>query len=704
MAEGGAAVARQAHAYVPGETVFLLSSKWWHRFTRAAGDAGPIDNSNLVVGAIPRPGIRTPQDYTWVPSSVWASLMAQFGGGPIIPAVLSDALVPVIDFRVIPVTHCATAELATFTVVATTTIAALTDMACEKWQITGKARLRSFWQNSPQEILRADATLDAAHVYFLKPLLLEIQNPDGTWPSLACLLGSGAKMQGVKGLPNIGNSCYMNAVLQCLVHSQLFFNHYFTANSNQLPMGDRVSAVFGRFLNRYWRVGKPGDEEIRMLYQFKTLSDLKYTTWEQQDAHEFLSDLLTALEKDGNTLPSQIPAPDFSSADSFWAYQRILNTAPVFEFVSGVVSTELRCDRCGSTTAPRFELSETIGLPIVEQNVTVIPSDRGLPAVSLSIVVARATLSDFQAAVAAQIRAEYPQIRPEFVFAICDEARHRLALTVDFLTSFTLLAFEIPDRAQRYFVVAPVVSRSSSTIRPFLCAAPSGADIATAVRGDLSELWEVPPDDFLLSVDDLLLGIHPDYPLVYEGVVQIVIDGALLTPAYGVRQALLHGKVAVGPPDARVPLTDYLLALTEPAVFDAENAWECPVCEQKVSAEKQTKIWRLPPLLIIQLGRFGQGGIARTKVKANIVFDDVLDMERYVESREGGGLRYRLFAVIEHLGDSLDVGHHQACAKNHRLNVWHRYSDDQPCVELDSPAQYRTRNAYVLFYEKIEDD
>jgi ubiquitin C-terminal hydrolase len=638
---------------------------------------------------------------------MWAALQSEFSGGPAIPVPLSPSLVPTVDFREVYITPPSSNVPSLFVVPATATVGELKDLANKKFSIQSKSRLRWITDQLITEKLNVGSTLESARIYFGSRLRLEVQQPDGTWtnPRSAELLrsSSGSKVQGVKGLPNLGNSCYLNAVLQCLVHSPLLFDTFFRVNRNQAPAGHRITDVFARFLNQYWRHGPPGRAEQEMLQSFKRLLSLKYATWEQQDPHEFLSDFLTALEKDGRVMA--MSPRHFFNAEDFWAEQCRVNQSRVFGFVHGVASSHVTCPACGNTTDEAFELTEALSLPILEQHVTLIPKNRTLPALSLPTFAAHSTVKALENAIADQIRAQYPQIRTEFVFATYDEVRHILTPVTALHAGSALLALEVPDRQKQYFAVAPVVSGGAVPLWPFLCAAASAEmtreEITAAIRADLDEFWKPPVPAYLLSVSQIAVPLQrdPGYPRLFQGTILATIDGAFLTPERGFQQALIQPRrIQQNAPG--VPLTQCLQAFLEPDVIDADNAWQCQNCGKKVCAEKRTKIWRLPPLLIIHLGRFRQGGRNRAKVKTNVLFDDVLDMAPYVEANKEGSLRYRLFAVIEHIGESQDMGHHVACAKNHRLQLWHRYNDD--ChLQLTERGQWHSQNAYILFYERI---
>ena len=69
-------------------------------------------------------------------------------------------------------------------------------------------------------------------------------------------------------------------------------------------------------------------------------------------------------------------------------------------------------------------------------------------------------------------------------------------------------------------------------------------------------------------------------------------------------------------------LTDCLELFGGTEKLNGMNTWYCGKCKEHVDATKQTQLWRLPPILLVQLKRFKhqQRGMAMPGVRANSSF------------------------------------------------------------------------------------
>lgn len=143
-------------------------------------------------------------------------------------------------------------------------------------------------------------------------------------------------------------------------------------------------------------------------------------------------------------------------------------------------------------------------------------------------------------------------------------------------------------------------------------------------------------------------------------------------------------------------------------MLTGDNMLTCDICMQKRNVIKRTTLWHCPPRLIIHLKRFINVPIPNTyhtrqeKVEKLVKFPITgLDLKEYMSEYISGDCIYDLYAVIHQWG-TLGGGHYVAYTKNLINGQWYYYNDDK--VKRVKPEEVEEKlispQAYVLFYEK----
>ena len=281
---------------------------------------GMIDNWSILKKSSSakqlQPGSVVGKDFEMVSHEVFAALQAWYGGGP---KIVRKVIAPTVSTHSVdtrpnielfpPVLNIYTCDDTGRTkdsfsmeimVSRTSTVAGVIDEICRTRHAPDPSKLRLWsienknWKK--QYSLSPDLTLEKAGIGDGHMILLETALADGTWPksqlqsqlemeenkksgghglhdsdsstSLATMAsasdtggGGGAIVlnNGRIGLDNLGNTCYMNASLQALLHTQFLVEYFLTKRhlreinvTNKFGYEGRVALSFAKLVNDLW--------------------------------------------------------------------------------------------------------------------------------------------------------------------------------------------------------------------------------------------------------------------------------------------------------------------------------------------------------------------------------------------------------------------------------------------------------------------
>ncbi|XP_044579913.1 probable serine/threonine-protein kinase DDB_G0282963 isoform X2 [Cotesia glomerata] len=190
---------------------------------------------------------------------------------------------------------------------------------------------------------------------------------------------------GLNGLRNIGNTCFMNSVIQCLSNTkpllEYLLNEQYLNDINQTTssMKGALIKAFAQVINELWE--SSGDHVVNtssLKNQIQRFAP-RFMGYAQQDAQEFLRYLLEGLHEDVNRVavkpqPILTDIPDHftdsqKATESWKRYLRSEDSTIVDAFV-GQLRSSLQCTSCDHisvTLDPFWDLS----LPIPTRSGTV---------------------------------------------------------------------------------------------------------------------------------------------------------------------------------------------------------------------------------------------------------------------------------------------------------------------------------------------
>ncbi|VDM38081.1 unnamed protein product [Toxocara canis] len=583
----------------------------------------------------------------------------------------------------------------------------------------------------------------------------------------------------LRGISNLGNTCYINSVLQCLSACS-YLTDYFLSNKflkdlhdktraqlencHQYGTGGLLTMAFADMIKSLWsndmneRIARDFHEVVR---QFNR----EYGTFQQQDAQEFLIWLLDKIHEDLNTAivrlykdilvhGSEKDVAECTRNNHLQAHCSIIVILFTAQFRSSI-----HCQRC-HMEALRFDPYMCVSLQVPQElrrplYVTVAhASSKPIRLVRYGIFVDRSgRLSDVNECISAAVKIPtnrlvmcelngkgFCTLMP--TWAHVERLRSNSVTAVEIPQPSQLTYLEPTELVQVIFLIAEVYTPFEHKTKqrfpqPFACVLPRQssfdeicAELFSAMRSVLreslgehlrsalaefvncricvasgcepcEELNHLVSMPFYTEVVERFMVPQPEQVLVDQSS-DILRESSQSTPltlteCLDARKCSLH--------DSSETLNDRVLQeFSSPECIE----WKCENCGMN-EGEKILKFRSLPPVLVFHLKRFRQVQRKADNVEAHNTVDGATLLDQKSASLSKSDVQrmsytnddciYDLFAVVHHIGNTVNSGHYTASARNVVDAKWRSYDDH--FVHIADPKQIaKCSNAYLLFYGK----
>ncbi|KAG9454564.1 hypothetical protein H6P81_007468 [Aristolochia fimbriata] len=197
---------------------------------------------------------------------------------------------------------------------------------------------------------------------------------------------------GLTGLVNLGNTCFMNSALQCLVHTpplvKYFLKDYSREINRENPLGlqGELAIAFGELLRQMWSSEKASIAPRTFKMKLARFAS-QFSGYNQHDSQELLAFLLDGLHEDLNRVKRKpyIEAkdsngrPDEEYAEECWANHKARNDSIIVDVCQGQYKSTLVCPVCDKVSVT-FDPFMYLSLPLPStvtraMTITVIFSD-----------------------------------------------------------------------------------------------------------------------------------------------------------------------------------------------------------------------------------------------------------------------------------------------------------------------------------------
>ncbi|XP_031989595.1 ubiquitin carboxyl-terminal hydrolase 2 isoform X1 [Corvus moneduloides] len=187
---------------------------------------------------------------------------------------------------------------------------------------------------------------------------------------------SSKAVQGLTGLRNLGNTCFMNSILQCLSNTKelrdyCLQNQYLRDLNNNSRMRTALMTEFAKLIQLLW-TSSPNESVSPS--DFKTQIQRyapRFVGYNQQDAQEFLRFLLDGLHSEVNRVLVRPRAstdtldhlPDDEKSRQMWRRYQEREDSRISDLFVGQLKSSLTCSECGYCSTA-FDPFWDLSLPI----------------------------------------------------------------------------------------------------------------------------------------------------------------------------------------------------------------------------------------------------------------------------------------------------------------------------------------------------
>ncbi|NXP71650.1 UBP19 hydrolase, partial [Ramphastos sulfuratus] len=171
-------------------------------------------------------------------------------------------------------------------------------------------------------------------------------------------------LPGFTGLVNLGNTCFMNSVIQSLSNTRelrdYFHDHSFESEinyNNPLGTGGRLAIGFAMLLRALWK-GTHHAFQPSKLKAIVASKASQFTGYAQHDAQEFMAFLLDGLHEDLNRIQNKPYTetvdsdgrPDEVVAEEAWQRHKMRNDSFIVDLFQGQYKSKLVCPVCSKVS------------------------------------------------------------------------------------------------------------------------------------------------------------------------------------------------------------------------------------------------------------------------------------------------------------------------------------------------------------------
>lgn len=548
------------------------------------------------------------------------------------------------------------------------------------------------------------------------------------------------------GLRNLGNSCYLNCILQCLSHLPDLLPYFLhtSFHPDRQPLNHHFSSLIWSMYNSRSKVLDPAQFYSAMLDAMP-----KYRDPEQQDSEEFFLNLVRCLiREEKRERSAEVSTMVLQSYPGVATLIDALcrESSPLAEVFTGALRTDVRCCNCGEVGR---SWDQFVSLPLVlcpsrRYLINLVCIDPAAPPVRFSIdsptpyeeteslLSIRQVITDVKGLSHFEIGeldsgffngpvglTNMPNSNSLWVMQLPEYRENQLYIFCNFMLKGKVLGTRvlICDRTDLIQDVKMLVAKYliSAGIAHYLSLNMiQKLNHSQLDESDIVEVTESADIGFILNSQPLNVDhIERDLSIQTLGELSELCDGVLkATAVFSTLPRLCEASFRRWKKEKPVSLAKYrekdvvltLIQLMEYTLRgkpqNEEDSFGCEVCMEPTQHVVSTQIELFPKLLAlpIQLARLEEGRVRKSMVRVCFPLTG-LDLSKFEHSPAYTKPIYDLHAVVCHKGKETTSGHYFTYAKDPVHSCWFQFNDEN-CKEVSEREVEEAQGAYLLFYRR----
>ncbi|KAH0786150.1 Clan CA, family C19, ubiquitin hydrolase-like cysteine peptidase [Histomonas meleagridis] len=778
--------------YELGEKAYVLSLLWFRQWKDSVGFTNnepkgkcpPIDNTNILENGSIKKSLMEGFDFKVVSKEIWDKFYEWYGGGPehsvdveynptrkeCVPIVSLITVKVIFHKEIIPIQTSRYRKISLFK----------EDVCTKKGLNPSEYGLYEYEKGKKYDRYDESKVLAQHAITSGKIVLLDcISNPSlpqspsrsqqipfsapsalnvsrQTYSSFSPQIASNVEKQcvpGTSGFKNLGNTCFFNSSLQCLVHTTLLCDYFQNTDwkkdictTSKLGAKGVFSCRFASLVNDCWS-GKYSVISPHEIFRVLQANAPQFSGYSQQDSHELLLTVLSFIHEDLNRSKDKPPIKsiegdgtnDSEVAREAWERHKKREDSIIVDLFHGQLRSSMLCPNCGKTTNA-FDPYLSLQLPVPSEIIDspefiFVPFNPLEPRKAVKLPIVEPLMEE-------PFRKNLEKaIGRKLTIAYCVRQQDTFLLTRGpcFPRSSQLYVFEIPEKEDALYSIAVLGYNSKSIFRTVTKVIdafifeipnedPSNEELQKAICERFDFLWSDEKVELTKNVKSIMKSI---VPFKSKEKFEITVKNptkhkrnkpfersrhdkrfapnnviALLNQKVGEDVNFNWGRLEIPietisfrqTKKSNPTLKECVECFSQVTTLDEMNKWQCPHCKEYVCASKKTDIWSLPQILVIQFKRFRSTQYGFKKNNTVIEFPDLIDLKDFVIGPDKGS-NYKLYGVVEHFGQ-LSGGHYIADAFLESKQKWLCFNDSN--VSEVSGNKPGNQHAYILFYKKVE--